>query len=208
MNSGYSGCGSVWKWAIAPIDHFNEMGKMMNQWNWVPRFNNRDWVEAGWSFCHWFWPDIQCGGWNNRVKPWKVVLLRKRIPLARNQKSTFFAEPQQICYPLVMTNSLLWKITIFNGKINYFYGHFPSFFHENPRVAPWQVSREGHRRAVSSAPQKNVPSGSGTACLAGVSLGIAQVRWEEVGAEVGAPVSSFIVIYGDLWWFNWDLLVI
>ena len=85
--SGYSGCGSVWKWAIAPIDHFNEMGEDDEPLEWAI---DKDWVEAGWSFCHWFWPDIQCGGWNNRVKPWKVVLLRKRSPLARNQKSPFF----------------------------------------------------------------------------------------------------------------------
>ena len=28
------------------------------------------------------------------------------------------------CYPLWWTNILLWKMTIFNGKIHYFYGHF------------------------------------------------------------------------------------
>ena len=27
-------------------------------------------------------------------------------------------------YPLVNVNKKLWKITMFNGKINYFYGHF------------------------------------------------------------------------------------
>ena len=27
-------------------------------------------------------------------------------------------------YPLVNVNKELWKITMFNGKINYFYGHF------------------------------------------------------------------------------------
>ena len=28
-------------------------------------------------------------------------------------------------YPLVMTNIASWKITMFNGNIHYFYGHFP-----------------------------------------------------------------------------------
>ena len=30
----------------------------------------------------------------------------------------------QIAYPLVNVDQKLWKITMFNGKINYFYGHF------------------------------------------------------------------------------------
>ena len=33
-------------------------------------------------------------------------------------------EPWQTWYPLVNVYKKLWKITIFNGKIHYFYGHF------------------------------------------------------------------------------------
>ena len=35
-------------------------------------------------------------------------------------------------YPLVNCHILPWKITIFNGKIHYSYGHFPSLFVSSP----------------------------------------------------------------------------
>ena len=90
--------------------------------------------------------------------------------LSRSSSPPFGA----LLYPLVMTDIANWKITMFHGKIHYFYGHFPVRYVTNyQRVDPKRPLRPLEKER--SGPE-HLWSTSLSACLREVSI-------EVLGAE-------------------------